>query len=96
MEEIRLILLSYDIRDDKLRTKFSKYIKKFGYRVQYSVFEITNSERMLNNIEREIKTNFEKKFSQNDSIIIIRTSKNCEITRYGYARNDEGDIIMVD
>lgn len=91
-----LILLSYDIQDDKLRTKFSKFIKKYGYRVQYSVFEITNSERMLSNIEKEIKSNFEKKFSQSDSIIIIRTSKNCKITRYGYAKNDESDIIMVE
>lgn len=91
-----MILLSYDIQDDKLRTKFSKFIKKYGYRVQYSVFEITNSERMLSNIEKEIKSNFEKKFSQSDSIIIIRTSKNCEITKYGYAKNDESDIIMVE
>lgn len=93
---MRLILLSYDIQDDKLRTKFSKFIKKYGYRVQYSVFEITNSERMLNNIEKEIKCTFEKKFSQSDSIIIIRTSKNCEITKYGYAKNDDSDIIIVD
>lgn len=93
---MKLILLSYDIQDDKLRTKFSKFIKKYGYRVQYSVFEITNSERMLNNIEKEIKCTFEKKFSQSDSIIIIRTSKNCEITKYGYAKNDDSDIIIVD
>lgn len=93
---MKLILLSYDIQDDKLRTKFSKFIKKYGYRIQYSVFEINNSERMLNNIEKEIKSNFEKKFSQSDSIIIIRTSKNCEITKYGYAKNDNSDIIMVD
>lgn len=91
-----MILLSYDIQDDKLRTKFSKFIKKYGYRIQYSVFEISNSERMLNNIEKEIKNNFEKKFSQSDSIIIIRTSKNCEITKYGYAKNDDSDIIMVE
>ena len=55
-----MILISYDIKDDKLRTKFSKYIKKYGYRVQYSVFEITNSKRMLDNIMSEIKSNFEK------------------------------------
>ena len=93
---MRLILLSYDIQDNKLRTRFSKFIKKYGYRIQYSVFEITNSERMLSNIEEEIKCNFEKKFSQNDSIIIIRTSKNCKIVKYGYAKNDDSDIIMVE
>lgn len=91
-----MILLSYDIRDNKLRAKFSKFIKKYGYRVQYSVYEISNSERMLNNIEKEIKYNFEKKFSQSDSVIIIKTSKNCEIMKYGYAKNDYSDIILVE
>ena len=90
-----MILISYDIKDDKLRTKFSKYIKKYGYRVQYSVFEITNSKRILDNIMSEIKSNFEKKFSQSDSVIIIETSENCKITKFGYAKNDEDDIIIV-
>ena len=90
-----MILISYDIKDDKLRTKFSKYIKKYGYRVQYSVFEITNSKRMLDNIMSEIKSNFEKKFSQFDSVIIIETSENCKITKFGYAKNDDDDIIII-
>ena len=90
-----MILISYDIKDDKLRTKFSKYIKKYGYRVQYSVFEITNSKRLLNNIMIEITNNFEKKFNQGDSVIIIETSENCKITRWGYAKNEESDIIFI-
>ena len=89
-----MILISYDIKNDKLRTKFSKYIKRFGYRVQYSVYEITNSERMLNNIKLEIKNNFEKKFSDEDSVFIFKTSKSCEIIRFGYAKHDESDIII--
>lgn len=90
-----MILISYDIKDDKLRTKFSKFIKKYGYRVQYSVFEITNSKRMLDNIMCEISNVYENKFAQEDSVIIIQTSENCKITKWGYARNDESDIIIV-
>lgn len=90
-----MILISYDISNTKLRTKFSKYIMKYGRRIQYSVFEITNSKRMLNNIMCEIKNNFEKKFEQSDSVIIVETSENCKITRYGYAKNEESDIIIV-
>lgn len=90
-----MIIVSYDIKNNKLRTKFSKYIEKFGYRIQYSVFEITNSKRMLNNIMIEIKNKFESKFSQADSIIIIQTSENCKITKFGFAKNDECDIILV-
>ncbi len=91
-----MIIISYDIKNDKLRTRFSNYIKKFGYRLQYSVFEITNSKRMLDNIMCEISSNFEKKFDQTDSVIIIETSKNCKITKWGYAKNDNSDILVVD
>lgn len=90
-----MILISYDISNDKLRAKFSKFITKFGRRVQYSVFEITNSKRMLNNIMCEITNNFENKFNQSDSVIIIETSENCKITRFGYAKNEESDIIIM-
>lgn len=91
-----MIIVSYDIANDKLRNKFSKYLKKFGVRIQYSVFEIRNSQRLLDNIMREIINNFEKKFEQSDSVIIIETSKNCKISKWGYAKNDYGDIINVD
>lgn len=90
-----MILISYDIKEDKLRNNFSKFIKKYGYRLQYSVFEITNSKRMLNNIMCEIKNNFEKKFTQSDSVIIIETSENCKITKFGFTKNDESDIILI-
>lgn len=91
-----MIIISYDIKNDKLRSRFAKYLKKFGYRLQYSVFEITNSKRMLDNIMCEINSNFEKEFEQTDSIIIIETSKNCKITKWGYAKNDNCDILIVD
>jgi CRISPR-associated protein Cas2 len=94
--EVHMIIISYDISDNKLRNHFSKYIKRFGHRIQYSVFEIDVSERMLNVIEADIKNNFEKRFSQSDSIIIFRMSQTCKITRYGYAANDNSDIIIVD
>lgn len=90
-----MLVISYDISDDKLRTKFSKFLEKFGGRLQYSVFEIRNSDRLLAIIETKIKERFEKKFSQNDSIIIFRMSKQCKVTRYGYARNDESDLLVV-
>ena len=90
-----MIIISYDIHDNKLRNKFSKFIKKYGYRMQYSVFEITNSKRMLSNIMTEITNNFEKKFEQTDSVIIIETSENCKITKWGFAKIEDSDIIVV-
>ena len=80
-----MVIVSYDISDDKLRTKFSKYLSRFGHRIQYSVFEIDNSKRIIDNIVNDLTNNFEKKFSQEDSVIIFKLSSSCEVLRYGYA-----------
>ena len=90
-----MVILSYDISNDKLRAKFAKFLCKFGYRIQYSVFELQNSDRILNNIITEIKVNFEKKFSEQDSVIIFYLSKSCKIIRMGYAKHEDEDIIIV-
>jgi len=90
-----MIIISYDISDDKLRTQFSKYLEKFGYRLQYSVFEIDNSERILNNILSEISNNYEKRFTQSDSVIFFKLSRQCKVIRYGYAKNEESDIMVI-
>lgn len=90
-----MLIVSYDISDNKLRTKFSKYLSKFGGRLQYSVFEIKNSERIIQNIISNINKNFEKSFSQKDSVLIFNMSKQCEIVRFGFAKNDENDLIVL-
>lgn len=90
-----MIIVSYDISDDKLRTKFSKYLSKFGHRLQYSVFEIDNSPKIISNIVTEITNKFEKKFTQTDSIIIFKLSSSCEVVRFGYAKNDEKDFFII-
>ncbi len=90
-----MIIVSYDISDDKLRTKFAKYLLKFGHRLQYSVFEIDNSRRILDNIISDLKNEFEKRFTQSDSVIIFKLSSSCEVLRFGYARNDESDFMII-
>lgn len=90
-----MLLVSYDISDDKLRTSFSKYLSKFGGRLQYSVFEIKNSDRVLDNITAHISLYYEKKFSQSDSVLIFHMSKQCKIIRFGYAKNDETDLLII-
>lgn len=90
-----MIIISYDISDDKLRTKFSKYLEKYGHRIQYSVFEIDNSEKILTNIMADISNRFEKRFKQEDSVIIFMLSKSCKTVRYGYAKNEESDLVLI-
>ena len=43
-------LVSYDIPDDKRRTKFAKIFEDFGDRVQYSVFECILDSMHLNSM----------------------------------------------
>lgn len=90
-----MLIVSYDISDSKLRTRFSKFLSKFGYRLQYSIFEIKNSDRILAIIEAEIRSKFANQFGQRDSVIIFRLSKQCKITKYGYAKNDDDDLIVI-
>lgn len=90
-----MIILSYDISDDRLRTHFSKYLKKFGHRIQYSVFEIDNSNRILENIITEIHNKFGKRFSQSDSVLIYKIRCENDIIKYGFPRNEDEDIIII-
>ena len=90
-----MIIISYDISDTKKRTQFSKFIKKFGHRLQYSVYEINNSEKILNNIIAEINNNFMHRFDQEDSVYIFRMSKSCEIQKFGYAKNEDEALIIL-
>ena len=92
---IDMLLISYDISNDKTRTKFSKYLSKFGFRLQYSVFEIINSDTVLKNIETEIQNTYMKAFTEEDSIIIFDLSETCKKTCYGYAKNEEKEVFMI-
>ncbi|MDO5133940.1 MAG: CRISPR-associated endonuclease Cas2 [Eubacteriales bacterium] len=80
-----MIIISYDIANDKLRTTFSKYLLKFGHRIQYSVFEVDNSKRVLDNILCDIENNYSKRFAETDSVYIFKLSETCEIISLNYS-----------
>ena len=90
-----MIIVSYDIANDKMRTRFSKYLQRFGHRIQYSVFELDNSEKILDNILNDIRNKYEKHFQQEDSVIVFILSKSCKTIRYGYAKNEESDLWII-
>ena len=93
-----MIIVCYDFQNSKVRTKFSKFLKKFGRRIQYSVYEIKNSQRILQNILDEIELRYKKCFENTDSILIFRVCDGCKkkIVRYGYASNKEQEIVFFD
>ncbi len=89
------IIICYDIQENKTRTQFSKFLEKYGVRLQYSVFEIEHSKRLLGVITEQIKTKFEKKFDPGDSIFIFFTDLKTAI-RYGASTHLDNDMIHLD
>lgn len=90
-----MVLVSYDISDDKLRTKFARDLSKYGFRLQYSLFQINNSEHLLDNFINNLENKYSSKFSQSDSVLIIRLNPNCKIDKYGYAKNEDSDYFVI-
>lgn len=91
-----MLLLSYDFSNDRARTKFSKFLDKFGHRMQYSVYEIRNSPRVLQNIKTEIELKYKKSFTGADSIVIFQICEGDKkkVVRYGYAENEEKEVVV--
>ena len=90
-----MIYITYDISDTKLRTKFSKMLEKFGYRLQFSVFIIKNSDRLQSNILRIIDHKFKSRFKKTDSVYLYKICDKCEnrVVRYGFAKLAESKVI---
>jgi len=90
-----MLIVSYDFTNDKIRTKFSKFLKKYGWRMQYSVFVVQNSPRVLRNIQAEIDIRYKKLFQKTDSIVIFSVCIGCKgkIIRYGCAKHEIEDVV---
>jgi CRISPR-associated protein Cas2 len=93
-----MIILAYDITSDKKRTRLAKFLDKYGERIQYSVFRIKNSQRVLTNILAEIEHKYKKYFDNTDSIYIFNTCVGCDkkIIRYGNALHEESDVVYLE
>lgn len=87
-----MVVVSYDIKDDKVRTKFQKMLTKHGaIRLQYSVYEINNTNRVIENIKLKIEQ-FAKLFGGGDSILIFDVS-DVKLKKYGNAIHRDKDIV---
>jgi len=90
-----MIIVSYDFTNNKKRTKFSKFLEQYGKRIQYSVFKIKNSNRVLNNIIAEIELRYKKGFKDCDSVIVYKICEGCQnkISYYGNAKNETEKVV---
>jgi len=81
-------VITYDITNDKRRTKLSDLLGNYGYRVNYSVFEIelseTKKEKLL--YEIELKKLINKKY---DSLRFYHLCENCVVKSFDIANREE-------
>ncbi|NJS40953.1 CRISPR-associated endonuclease Cas2 [Candidatus Gracilibacteria bacterium] len=92
-----MLLISYDISNTRLRSKLSKELQKHGRRIQYSVFEIDNSNIVLKNIKEVISQKYAKKLKKTDSIIIIPVNEvnKDSIIRYGQSVQELDRFLII-
>lgn len=89
-----MLIVSYDIEDDKLRGRFSRQLTKSGaIRLQYSVYEINNTRRVIENLKLMVEKDFAPKFSGGDSVIIFDIG-NSDILKFGNAIHRDQDIVF--
>lgn len=90
-----MIVVSYDIQNDKLRTKFAKALRKNGaIRLQFSVYEINNTNRVIENLRATIRDQFSKSFSADDSVVIMEVDKNT-MEKFGNAIHRDQDAVFL-
>lgn len=90
-----MIIISYDIKDDKIRTKFSKMLRSQGaIRLQFSVYEVNNTQRIIDNIRINIVDKFSKIFTGADSVLIF-DAPNAKVEKFGNAIHRDSDIVYL-
>lgn len=89
-----MIVISYDISDDLIRSRFARMLKANGaIRLQFSVYEVVNTKRIVDNILMKIER-YAKHFSAADSIMIFDVQAD-KIMKYGNAIHRDKDILYL-
>ena len=87
-------IVSYDIQNNKIRTNFSKMLRKNGaIRLQMSVYEINNSNRIIDVLLLKIDQ-FSKYFTGADSVIIFDVNS-IKLRKYGNAIHRDEDVVFL-
>ncbi|MCQ2227446.1 MAG: CRISPR-associated endonuclease Cas2 [Bacteroidales bacterium] len=88
-----MLIVSYDIQNDRTRARFAKMLTKNGaIRLQYSVYEVNNTDRILNNLRILTEEQFAKKFEGGDSVVIFDAAT-IKLKKYGNAIHRDEDVV---
>jgi CRISPR-associated protein Cas2 len=90
-----LIVVSYDVVDDRRRTRLAHALKDFGKRVQYSVFECRLKDDQLDRLRTRIEALIDVK---QDSVRLYRLCQECtakvEIQGTGQVTSDPDVYVL--
>ena len=90
-----MIIVSYDIKDDKIRTRFAKMLRSQGaVRLQFSVYEVNNTQRIIDNIKLNVVEKFSKLFTGADSVLIF-DAPNAKVEKFGNAIHRDLDVVYL-
>lgn len=90
-----MIIVSYDIKNNKIRTKFAKMLRSQGaIRLQFSVYEVNNTQRIIDNIKLQIVDKFSKLFTGADRVMIFNASKE-SVEKFGNAIHRDADVVYL-
>lgn len=70
-------VITYDVADDRLRTRVARVLEGFGQRVQYSVFECHLEPGRYRRLRRRLSAVFEAA-APGDSVRFYRLCAGCE------------------
>ena len=82
---------------DKIATVSNETLNKQLSEIVSNKSEIKKLDVLNSSIfdQAKIENYFGKRFQQTDSVIIFELSKSCKITKYGYAKNDDEELIII-
>lgn len=86
-----LVLIIYDIIDNKKRTKLAKYLQGYGFRIQKSAFEAVINKKNYNKLLKEVK----RYVSEEDSLKIYKIIGKGQVTTYGKKIEYDTDEIII-
>ncbi len=89
-----LVVVSYDIVDDKKRTQLAKKLLNFGQRVQYSVFECDLNKKQLDQMKKQALKCVDP---HEDSLKIYKLCEHCasRIESFGIRKGWEDTEVIV-
>lgn len=87
----KLVLIIYDIIDNKTRQNVVKFLEGYGRRVQKSAFEVLVTRQQYNDITAKLPNLIEDK----DNVRIYRLNSSNEVILYGASESAYEDEVII-